>query len=142
MILSKFLLVIVKILTEKLPRNYPQIYPTTTAAEIAAFYDINLNGTNAYTKNKMTTKQPYSSQNMKSHNVAQARRGRFLALPILTVIASALFCFSTHRARAQVINFDVPGGAGGTNYSGQGAYAHSGNNFWNAIVPNGTATSC
>jgi len=77
-----------------------------------------------------------------SHNVAQERRGRSLALPILIVIGSALFCFSNHRALAQVINFDVPGGAGGTNFSGQGAYAHSGSNFWNPINPNGTATSC
>jgi alpha-L-fucosidase 2 len=77
-----------------------------------------------------------------SRNVGQERRGRSFALPSLIAIASALFCFSTHQARAQVINFDVPGGAGGTNYSGQGAYADSGKNFWNAINPNGTATSC
>jgi alpha-L-fucosidase 2 len=78
-----------------------------------------------------------------SRNVTQDRRGRFLALPVLIAIASTLFCFSTHRARAQVINFDVPGGiAGFTNYSGQGAYSDPGKNYWNPIVPNGTATSC
>jgi hypothetical protein len=36
------------------------------------------------------------------------------------------------------INFDVPGGAGGANYVGQGAYSDPGNNYWNAIVANGT----
>jgi len=83
------------------------------------------------------------NMNMKSPNVAQERRGRSFALPILIVIGSALFCFSTHQARAQVINFDVPGGVSGfTNYSGQGAYAHPGNNYWNPINPNGTETSC
>ncbi|MGA9777598.1 MAG: hypothetical protein WBS33_04940 [Verrucomicrobiia bacterium] len=39
---------------------------------------------------------------------------------------------------AQVINFDVPGGAGATNYSGQGAYPDPGNNYWNPVVGNGT----
>src|SRR5580692_392193 len=37
-------------------------------------------------------------------------------------------------SRAQVINFDVPGGAGAANYSGQGAYSDPGNNFWNSIA--------
>ena len=41
-------------------------------------------------------------------------------------------------ARAQVINFDVPGGAGAVNYSGQGAYPDPGNNYWNPIVGGGT----
>ena len=39
-----------------------------------------------------------------------------------------------HTSRAQVINFDVPGGAGAANYSGQGAYSDPGNNFWNSIA--------
>ena len=44
--------------------------------------------------------------------------------------------------QAQIINFDVPGGAWGfTNYSGQGAYSDPGNNFWNAIVNNGTTAA-
>ncbi len=42
------------------------------------------------------------------------------------------------EARGQVINFNVPGGAGATNYSGQGAYADPGNNYWNPIVGGGT----
>jgi len=41
-------------------------------------------------------------------------------------------------AEAQVINFDVPGGAGAVNYSGQGAYSDPGNNYWNPIVGGGT----
>ena len=36
------------------------------------------------------------------------------------------------------INFDLPGGAGGANYAGQGAYSDPGDNYWNAIVANGT----
>jgi hypothetical protein len=36
------------------------------------------------------------------------------------------------------INFDVPGGEGGANYVGQGAYIDPGNIYWNAIVVNGT----
>ena len=44
-------------------------------------------------------------------------------------------------AKAQVINFDVPGGASAANYSGQGAYSDTGNNYWNPIVGNGTTPS-
>jgi hypothetical protein len=40
--------------------------------------------------------------------------------------------------QAQVINFDVPGGAGAVNYSGQGAYSDPGKNYWNPIVGGGT----
>ena len=39
---------------------------------------------------------------------------------------------------AQVINFDVPGGAGATNFSGQGAFADPGHNYWNPVVGGGT----
>lgn len=42
-------------------------------------------------------------------------------------------------ASAQVINFDVPGGAGAANYSGQGACPDTGHNYWNAIF-GGTTT--
>src|SRR6267154_1512122 len=38
--------------------------------------------------------------------------------------------------QAQVINFDVPGGAGAANYSGQGAYSDPGNNHWNPVIGN------
>jgi hypothetical protein len=41
-----------------------------------------------------------------------------------------------------VVNFDVPGGeSGGVNYSGQGAYADAGHNYWNSIVPGGTTAA-
>src|SRR5689334_8634565 len=40
--------------------------------------------------------------------------------------------------RAQVVNSDVPGGAGAVNYSGQGAYSDPGHNFWNAVLGGGT----
>jgi hypothetical protein len=56
-------------------------------------------------------------------------------IPILTVLLGIL---SNHAIQAQVINFDVPGGAGAANYSGQGAYPDPGNNYWNPIVGGGT----
>jgi hypothetical protein len=38
------------------------------------------------------------------------------------------------------INFDVPGGAGGGNYSGQGAFSNPGSNYWNPAALNGTTS--
>ena len=46
--------------------------------------------------------------------------------------------FSALALPAQVINFDVPGGEGGKNFSGQGAINQPGDNYWIPIVPNGT----
>lgn len=54
------------------------------------------------------------------------------------LIVVFLIVFASHSAKSQAINFDVPGGAGGVNYSGQGAYSDSGNNFWNAIAGGST----
>ncbi len=54
---------------------------------------------------------------------------------ILAVLSATLY---SGAALAQVINFDVPGGAGAVNYSGQGAYPDSGNNYWNPVVGGGT----
>jgi hypothetical protein len=54
---------------------------------------------------------------------------------ILHVCWATLFAHSIH---AQVINFDVPGGAGAVNYSGQGALPDLGNNFWNPVAGGGT----
>ena len=48
------------------------------------------------------------------------------------------FVLGINATRAQVINFDVPGGAGAANYSGQGACPDPGNNYWNPIVGGGT----
>jgi hypothetical protein len=56
------------------------------------------------------------------------------AFPVL----AALYLLGNDHGRAQVINFDVPGGAGAANYSGQGAYADPGNNYWNPIFGGGT----
>jgi hypothetical protein len=60
---------------------------------------------------------------------------RFL---ILTALCIGL---GGNATRAQVINFDVPGGAGAVNYSGQGACPDPGNNYWNAIVGGGTTVA-
>src|ERR1700722_6382562 len=62
------------------------------------------------------------------------RHPSLAAFSVLTILC--WFCLRT--TQAQVINFDVPGGAGAANYSGQGAYPDPGNNFWNAIVGGGT----
>ena len=50
-----------------------------------------------------------------------------------------VFCCG-NAAQAQVINFDVPGGAGNgvDNYSGQGAVPDPGNNYWIPFVLDGT----
>jgi len=59
----------------------------------------------------------------------------FLKFVILTVL---FIMPGSYATEAQVINFDVPGGAGATNYSGQGAYPDPGNNYWNSIFGGGT----
>ncbi|HMD53291.1 MAG TPA: hypothetical protein VKJ65_01930, partial [Phycisphaerae bacterium] len=53
-------------------------------------------------------------------------------------MAAVCILLCDHATQAQVINFDVPGGAGAANYSGQGAYPDPGNNYWNPIVGGGT----
>jgi hypothetical protein len=60
----------------------------------------------------------------------------------ILILVSLLVLFgATLDIPAQVINFDVPGGAGAANYSGQGAYADPGHNYWNAIVGGGTVVN-
>jgi alpha-L-fucosidase 2 len=48
---------------------------------------------------------------------------------------------TTGSTLVQVINFDVPGGIGGINYSGQGAYSDPGHNYWNPIADDGTTAA-
>lgn len=62
---------------------------------------------------------------------ARARR-------LSVAMAVALAVFSIRSLRAQVVNFDVPGGAGASNYSGQGAYLDPGHNYWNPVLGGGT----
>ncbi len=62
------------------------------------------------------------------------RKARQKILVLVTLCG--IFC--GRLLQAQVINFDVPGGAGAANYSGQGAYPDPGNNYWNPIVGGGT----
>jgi len=57
------------------------------------------------------------------------------ALSVILVILIGLW---NSAAQGQTINFDAPGGLGGVNYSGQGAFPDPGNNYWNPIVKNGT----
>jgi hypothetical protein len=58
------------------------------------------------------------------------RRPFFLHSWVLLVLSAVLLANKVH---GQVINFDVPGGAGAANYSGQGAYSDPGHNYWNPI---------
>lgn len=59
----------------------------------------------------------------------------------ISVLSAVSLALCGAVTQAQVINFDVPGGAGAANYSGQGAYADPGHNYWNPIVGNGTTAS-
>jgi hypothetical protein len=55
------------------------------------------------------------------------------------ILAAMAIGLNGTATRAQVVNFDVPGGvAGAVNYSGQGAYSDPGHNHWNPVVGNGT----
>ncbi len=56
----------------------------------------------------------------------------------ILILAAVYILLCDHAIQAQVINFDVPGGAGAANYSGQGAYPDPGNNYWNPIAGGGT----
>lgn len=56
-------------------------------------------------------------------------------------MAIALAIMGVRSLQAQVVNFDVPGGAGATNYSGQGAYPDPGHNHWNPVLGGGTTAA-
>src|SRR5580693_3215151 len=58
---------------------------------------------------------------------------------LIWAVSFVILC--SRAIQAQVINFDVPGGAGAANYSGQGAYPDPGNNYWNPIAGGGTTGS-
>ena len=53
-------------------------------------------------------------------------------------VAVVLAAIGIGSLEAQVVNFDVPGGAGAANYSGQGAYSDPGHNYWNPVFGGGT----
>jgi hypothetical protein len=57
----------------------------------------------------------------------------------LAGIAAAAMCGAS-QAHAQLVNFDVPGGARGTNYSGAAGTGSAGDD-WNAIVTSGMTSS-
>ncbi len=62
---------------------------------------------------------------------------------LLAIISLIAFCLllCNDSAKAQLVNFDAPGGIGGTgvvNYSGQGALIDPDHNYWNPIKQNGT----
>jgi fibronectin-binding autotransporter adhesin len=56
-----------------------------------------------------------------------------------TTAAAVCMMFGGYTARAQTINFDVPGGVGAVNYSGPGADPDPGL-YWNAIAYQGTSS--
>ena len=59
-------------------------------------------------------------------------------LPVAAILTAIGLALSSCQTQGQVINFDVPGGAGAANYSGQGAYPDPGHNYWNPIAGGGT----
>ena len=61
--------------------------------------------------------------------------GRSFGFLTVALLGMALL---SHKLEAQIINFDVPGGAGALNFSGQGACSDPGKNYWNPIVGGGT----
>jgi hypothetical protein len=76
---------------------------------------------------------------MKNNN----RIVRILKSSLLTSLTAGLIgvgaFVSSYSTQAQVVNFDSPGGIGGANYSGQGAFDDSANNTnWNPIAKGGT----
>lgn len=66
------------------------------------------------------------------------RLAREQAGRVLLSVVVALAIMHVPFLAAQVVNFDVPGGAGAANYSGQGAYPDSGHNYWNPVLGGGT----
>jgi len=56
----------------------------------------------------------------------------------IAFIAVAAVFLCSQAVHSQVINFDVAGGAGAANYSGQAGLSDPGNNYWNPIVGGGT----
>jgi len=58
-------------------------------------------------------------------------------LPVAVILAAIGIGLSSSETQGQVVNFDVPGGAGAANYSGQGAYPDPGHNYWNPIAGGG-----
>src|ERR1700677_4929024 len=61
----------------------------------------------------------------------------FSRVKLLASVTAAWVLLCGSVADAQVVNFDVPGGLGGDNFSGQGAYLDPGDNYWNPVVANG-----
>ena len=59
----------------------------------------------------------------------------------LFTVAAVAMIVAAGQAKAQVINFDTPGGVGGTNFNGQGALSDPNNNYWNPIAFNNTTSS-
>jgi hypothetical protein len=62
-----------------------------------------------------------------------------LVAPVTAVLVVLCLALGHSAVEAQVINFDMPGGVGGVNYSGQAAAADSGT-YWNPIAYQGTKT--
>ncbi len=59
---------------------------------------------------------------------------RKISTLVISSLAAVCIMLLGVAARAQVINFDVPGGvSGNVNFSGQGALADLGNNYWNSV---------
>ena len=62
-------------------------------------------------------------------------------IKLIALMSALVFILSGTLTKAQIVNFDSPGGLGGVNYSGQGAVSDPGNNYWNPIARQGITTS-
>jgi hypothetical protein len=79
--------------------------------------------------------------NQQNPAISRSCRLNILISRIPRIWAIFLAWLGIVSSHAQVINFDVPGGAGATNFFGQGAYAEPGNNFWNPVLGGGTTSA-
>jgi hypothetical protein len=79
--------------------------------------------------------------NQQNPAISRSCRLNILISRILRIWAIFLAWLGIVSSHAQVINFDVPGGAGATNFFGQGVYAEPANNFWNPVLGGGTTSA-
>ena len=104
------------------------------------------------TVNSVTSAFTQGNDYVKFTNLVVAANGQIIFTYTANVSATAhhnpqnegdfngleLECISTIQP---VVNFDAPGGLGGINYSGQGAYSDPGHNYWNPFAFGGTTAA-
>src|ERR1035437_3470753 len=90
------------------------------------------------------SENPFEIMKTSNHSVCVSRTKILSSMTV--AMAAACLMIGANPTEAQVINFDYPGGGSSVNgqtpanYSGQGAFSDTGNNYWNPVVPNGTTS--